>query len=367
MSGTGPVVEQREDDTFHPRHTVDLVGHGAAEAALLDAAAGGRLAPGWLITGPAGIGKATLAYRFARFMLAGGGDAGLFAEAPTSLHVAPDDPVFRRVEASAHVDLVTIERELSEQTGRPSAFIRIDQVRSIVRFFRLTAGESGWRIAIVDGADTMNEAAANALLKILEEPPAGALLLLTAGAPTQVIPTIRSRCRHLALRPLEETRLQDLLTTRHPGLDAADHRAIACLADGSPGRAQDLVAAGGLDVYRDMLALLEPAPRLDIPRLHALSDRLARRERQAEFEVWLDLLGLWINRSIRAAAGRPEAEVVAGEAALAQRLLPRAGLDRWLDLWDKVARLARRADTASLDRKQVVLAAFLAVADTVRG
>ncbi len=358
-----------EDDPFRPRHTADLVGHGAAEAALLDATIAGRLPPGWLITGPAGIGKATLAYRFARFMLAGGAAAGggLFADAPRSLHIAAEDPVFHQVAAGAHVDLVTVEREASERTGRLSAYIRIEQIRALIQFFRLTAGQSGWRIAIVDGADTMNEAAANALLKVLEEPPAGALLLLTAPAPTQVIATIRSRCRQLALQPLDDEAMTNLLASRHPELAADDRQAIMRLAAGSPGRAHELVAAGGLDVYRDMLALLEPAPRLDMARLHALGDKLARREKQAEFEVCMDLLGLWISRVIRRSSGGSEFEMVAGEAALSARLLPSASLDRWLDLWDKVTRLARRADTASLDRKQVILAAFLAVADTVRG
>ena len=294
------MAADREADPFHPRLTADLVGHQEAEAALLAAAAGGRLPPGWLITGPPGIGKATLAYRFARFMLAGGGagSGGLFDEAPASLQVAPEDPVFRQVAAGAHVDLVAIERELSERTGRPSAFVRVEQIRAVVHSFQLTAGGSGWRVAIIDGADTMNEAAANALLKVLEEPPAGALLLLTAAAPTRVIATVRSRCRHLALQPLEEAALLGLLAARHPDLGAEDRRAVARLAGGSPGRAHDLLAAGGVEVFRDMLALLGPAPRLDMPALHALGDRLARKERQAEFEVWMESGPPLINSAI---------------------------------------------------------------------
>ena len=357
-----------EGDRHHPRSTEKLIGHEAAEATLLGALSGGRMPPGWLITGPGGIGKATLAYRFARFMLSGRrGEADLFADAPTSLHVPPDHPVFRRVAAQSHGDLIAVEREASTGTGRPSAFVRVDQARAVVNFFHLTAGEGIWRVAIVDGADNMNPNAANALLKILEEPPEYALLLLTAAAPSRVTATIRSRCRHLALKPLGHEEVEILLSHRHPDQPADDCRAISALAAGSPGRAHDLVAAGGLDAYRELLAVLERAPDLDMVRLHALGDRLARKERQNEFDIWMELLGIWINRGIRGLVARSAPEVVAGEGALAARLLPRAGLDRWLDLWDKVARLARAADVPGLDRKQVVLAAFLAVAETVRG
>jgi DNA polymerase-3 subunit delta' len=354
----------------HPRERAELIGHEAAEAALLGAFAADRLPHAWLLAGPDGIGKATLAYRFARFLLAqapAGAGGGLFGGPPESLHLDPEHPVFRRVASGSEADLVTVEREESERTGALSNVIRVDQIRKIVRFFTLTAGGDGWRVAIVDGADEMNPNAANALLKILEEPPRRALLLLVAHAPNRVIPTVRSRCRKLVLRPLDEGNMARFLELRAPALEGPERERLALLAEGRPGRALMLAAAGGLAVYDDLVDLLAPLPELDQGRVHALGDRLARRDGQAAYEAWLQLMRLWLNRLILTGAGRPPAEVAEGEGRLAGRLVADGGLDRWLGLWEKISRLAERAESVHLDRKQVVLNALLAIAATARG
>lgn len=186
-----------------PRLTADLLGHEAAEREILETCASGRAAHAWLISGPRGIGKATLAFRFARFALAGGlegGEGGLFgALAPASLAMDPAHPVFRRVAAGSHGDLRVIERGLAEGTGgRRRGEIVIGDVRDLGGFMRMTPSEGGWRVVIVDGAEDMNRNAANALLKGLEEPPGRALLLLVSHNPARLLPTIRSRCRRLA-------------------------------------------------------------------------------------------------------------------------------------------------------------------------
>ncbi len=355
------------DKLPHPREIADLIGHDAAERELLAAYASGRLPHAWLLAGPDGIGKATLAYRFARFLLAEGGDHGLFAGPPESLYLAPEHPVFRRVVAGGEADLVTVEREKSERTGTLSSVVRVDQIRKIVDFFTLTATAGGWRVAIVDGADEMNPNAANALLKILEEPPPKALLLVVAHAPNRVIPTIRSRCRKLVLRPLASAPMATFLESRLPALEATERARLTLLAEGRPGRALALAEEDGVQIYGELVELLAPLPELDLVRLHELGDRLARRDGATAYETWVGLLRLWLNRLILAGAGRAPAEVIAGEQGLAERLLARHSLDRWLELWEKISRLAERAERVHLDRKQVVLSAFLAVAATARG
>src|SRR3954452_6878723 len=211
----------RMPDDPSPRATADLVGHAAAEAGLLKARESGRLAHGWLITGPPGIGKATLAFRFARFVLAGGaGEGALFGAMPaSSLALPADHPVFRQVAAAGHPDLLTIERLADEKSGKLKTSIAVEQVRKIADFLHLTAGAGGWRVVIVDTVDDLNANAANAMLKILEEPTRRALLLLVCNAPGGVLPTIRSRCRRLDLAPLAETEIDALLARLRPDLE----------------------------------------------------------------------------------------------------------------------------------------------------
>ena len=187
-----------------PRENPSLSGHEPAEKELLSAFASGRLPHGLLITGPHGVGKATLAFRFARFLLSQGAApsaGGLFAPAvPSSLALPPEHPVFRRVASSGHADLLTVERGIDPKRKRERTEIVVDDTRAIAAFLRLTPAEGGWRIVVVDTADEMNRNAANAVLKILEEPPSRALLILVSDNPGRLLPTIRSRCRRLPLR-----------------------------------------------------------------------------------------------------------------------------------------------------------------------
>ena len=360
-----------------PRENPDLLGHEGAERALLDSYRSGRLAHAWLICGPPGIGKATLAFRFARFLLAQGAAApgGLFGESvqptpPESLFVDPADPVFHRVASGGHADLLTVERRMADgDRGRRRTEIVVDDVRGIGGFFAMTSAEGGWRVVIIDSADEMNRNATNAVLKVLEEPPPRGLLLLVSHAPGRLLPTVRSRCRRLVLKPLPTETVAALLTGHAPDLPAADAAALAALSEGSIGRALVLAEEGGLDLYRDLMGLLEGLPRLDIPALHKPADRLARADGEAAYRTVAELLRAWLARLIRSAAGAGEAAgdgPFAREGALTRRLGTAASLDRWLEVWEKISRLLARAEGANLDRKQVVLNALLAIEDAVR-
>ena len=349
-----------------PRERAVLVGHGEAEQTLLSAFQSGRLPHAWLIGGPRGIGKATLAYRFARFLLNGGAEGGLFG-GPTDLSVPAASPVVARVAAQAHPDLRVVERTANERTGKLRTEIVVDDVRDLSSFLRLTPSDGGWRVAIVDAADEMNRNAANALLKVLEEPPDRAILLLVSHAPGRLLPTIRSRCRKLALKPLPADQTDRLLAELQPGLAPEERTALAVLSDGSPGRALELAAAGSLGLYRSIADLLGTLPALDLSRLHALADRAARAGAEADFRTIGFLLGWWIESLVEEGArGKAAATVMAGDAALRHRLAGSASLDRWVDVWEKNAQLFARADAVNLDRKQVVLGSFLALEAAAR-
>jgi DNA polymerase III subunit delta' len=342
-------ADDDEGELLHPRHTSELINHAEAEQIMLDAYRSGRMPHAWLIGGPAGIGKATLAYRMARFVLAHPDPAARDVQKAKSLAVAEDNPVAQRIAAQAHPDLLVLERAVNEKTGKLFTVIRVDDVRRTVSFFGSTAGEGGWRVCIVDTADELQDPqGANALLKILEEPPKNALLLLVSHAPARLLPTIRSRCRRLILRPLSADEVA-AGAARVLGRDAGDPelREAAAQAEGSIGRALSLLEGPALELRRQVVAQLERLPSLDPRALHALGEALGGTEPQ-RLEAFVDTVNEWL------------------AAHLAKGPQENRRLARLADAWDKVNQAARDADTYNLDRKPLVFAVFGWLAEAER-
>jgi DNA polymerase-3 subunit delta' len=214
----------------------------------------------------------------------------------------------------------------------------------------------------------MNLNAANALLKVLEEPPQRALLLVVSHAPGRLLATIRSRCCRLALKPLRDEDVAGLLARARPELAPDDRVAIAALAEGSPGRALALADEDGLTLYRQIMVLLSGLPRPPAAALHAFGDQLARSGAEDKFRTATELMAWWLGRAARAGArgqGEPAA-IVAEESGCAARLLAAAGVDRWLEVWEKIIRLSDQTDRLNLDRKQVLLTMFHALQGAMR-
>ncbi len=354
-----------------PRQTMALLGHDAAERVFLDAWNARRMHHAWLLAGPHGIGKATLAFRIARFVLSGGGEAGagLF-DAPISddLAVPEDHPVSRQVASGGHPDLLTVERSVNPKTGKLRGEITVDDVRRLSSFLALTTAAGAWRVAIVDVADEMNRNAANALLKGLEEPPTQTLFLLVSHRPGRLLPTIRSRCRLLNLSALSEDSVAALLSNLAADVSADEAAAIARLSDGSIGQALALADTGGLELYRELVGLLAQGAGLDIRAVHALGGKVGRAGAEASFDMLGQLIDRWLAGMILGRArGAMASDVVAGEGAAATELWARSNLANWLEVWEKVARLFSQASSANLDRKQVVINAFLTLQAAARG
>lgn len=351
-----------------PRENPLLVGHERAEGIVLDSWNSGRMPHAWLIGGPPGIGKATFAYRVARFVLAQGPDAALLP--PADLAVPADSGTFARVASGGHSDMMVLERVLDPKKGTLSAGIPVDLVRKALRFARLTPAESAWRVIVVDTADDLAPAGANALLKVLEEPPANALFLLVSHAPGRLLPTIRSRCRRLELAAPDMGETTALLQCYRPGMEADAAAALARLAEGSVGQALRLADEGGFDLYREVVETIASLPDLDARALQKLSERLGGRSAASEsaFRTFAALLEWWLQRFIAALArGAVPAGLIAAEEGLHARLAGEAGLEQWMQVWDKVTGLLARAGApANLDRKQVVLGAFLAMEAALR-
>ncbi len=340
-----------DDAIATPRETADLIGHQAAERTLLDAWTSGRLPHAWILAGPRGIGKATLAYRFARFILAAGPDSagGLFGP-PDTLGIEPDQPVFRRIAAGGHLDLIALDKGRDDK-GKPRTRILVDQVRKVGHFLRLTPAEGGWRVVIVDSADDLNANSANALLKILEEPPERAILMLVAHAPGRILPTIRSRCRTLALQPLSDAQVSKLLRSTLADLDEEQATTLAALAQGSPGRALALASHGGLELYQGLASLAASAPHLE----HAAARSFAAGAAKSD-TAWLtagELIEMVLADAARAAAGAPPRQ--SHDADWLPGLARRAPAESWVALWRQALRLWRLADSVHLDRQQVAM------------
>jgi DNA polymerase-3 subunit delta' len=350
-----------------PRANPALLGHEAAEAELRRLFDSGRMPHALLLSGPRGIGKATLAFRLARFVLAHGAGEGIAApllteNSASGLAIAPESGTFRRVASGGHADLLTVERAYDPRRRRMRSEIVVDDTREIAAFLRLTPAEGGWRVVVVDGADEMNRNAANALLKILEEPPRRALLLLVAHNPGRLLPTIRSRCRRFPLGSLPGTTVGELLARYRPDLDPDRAVAVTALAEGSIGRALDLAASDGVELYRGALGLLAREGGIDPAALHAFADRLVRPDAEDSYRVVEGAVSQLLARlAIAAAAAEAVADALPEQGAVLRRLGGRVPAARWAALRGEIEQSFARTDDLNLDRKQTILGAFFAI------
>lgn len=357
-------------DILPPRENHRLFGHEEAERHFLQEFAQGKTHHAYLMTGPKGIGKATLAYRFARHILATGavqarvlpteepGFSLFGAEpappppaAPTSLDTTADDGLFRRIAAGSHTDLLTLSPPYDPRKGAEKGSISVEEARKVPEFLSLTPAEGLWRVVIVDAVDQLTTGAANALLKILEEPPAQAILLLVCHEPGAILPTIKSRCRKFALSALERPAFDSTLLAVAPDIDPSEYPALHALADGSPGLAIQLHAQGGLKWFQQWLAAMQPDATAQVRQ--KLADSAAA---QKSTDGWRAALHGWhmVMARILLWPHVPAAAILPGEAELIEaiaRPLSHATRDRW-------ARGGREwlgvTDTFNLDKRQTV-------------
>jgi DNA polymerase-3 subunit delta' len=312
----------------HARDRFDLVPDAAAEAAFVDAFDKGRLHHAWLLCGVEGSGKATFAWRAARRLLGAAPDPsrGL-------LGTRPDDPVARLVTAQSHPDLLVLERAV--EGGKTRKSISVDQARELPEFFSKSPSQARYRVAIIDAADDLNLNAANALLKVLEEPPERGVLFLVTHAPGRLLATIRSRCRRLAF-PVWPLHALEELVRNQTGVSSAEAARIAGMAAGSPGQA--LALASGATLEADQLAQAwVSAATVDRAEAMAVADKFRGAEGQERFETLMD-------RLIAAVKVRALEEGASGA--------------RWADLWSRLSELPDRTAAINLDRGDVLAGAL---------
>ncbi|WP_026606327.1 DNA polymerase III subunit delta' [Methylocapsa acidiphila] len=345
----------RFTDAPHPRETYAFFGHAEAEAELLHAYRSGRLAQAFVIGGPPGVGKATLAWRFARFLLADAEIARTHGDLAQDLFVPREHPVAGQIESLSHPDLFLLRRAWNEKTKKHFTEIRVDDVRSAIHMFHQGAGRGGYRVCIVDSAEDLNASGANALLKLIEEPPPRSIFLIVAHRPHRILPTIRSRCVKIALRPLGSLDMTRIVTELGPPWSEPDAAALEAAIGRCQGSMRDLLRllGGGVDIDADVHRLLDRLPAVDWRSVHSLAERVAPRDRSDDFETLLVAVLDWLDDRLRRSAQ-------AGEGDALRRLAPYA------EVWEKAAETAREIETLNLDRRPLVFSILAELAAAAR-
>ncbi len=343
MAKRSRTAEPDEPEFPHPRRSTTLLGQDIALSQASRAIRSGKPPQGWLISGPPGVGKATMAYRIARYLLAyGAKDSGA-----ADLSVPANDPAAMQVAAGSHPGLLLLQRRENEKTGKMMTVLNVDEVRKLSGFFGMTSGAGGWRVAIVDNADDMNDNAANALLKLLEEPPGRAMVLLLSNTPGRLLPTIRSRCQRLVLRSLDEKTLAGSLETYLPDMSAGERLQLARLSGGSIGAALQLASSEGSELAAEADRLIENAGDPDLVALLALGDRLYR------VSDGLERLGGFLVETLSA---RIRAKAHEGAA----------NLDRWTAALSRLKDSFVRAEGLHLEPRQTLLTMARDISHTAR-
>lgn len=355
--------------TPHPRFTAKLIGQNLAQEQFLTAFNAGRTHHAWLISGPRGIGKATLAWQIAQFLLAQPSPkSGRALPAPTSFDIPADHPIRRRIQSLGEPRLFLCRRPWDEKTKTHRKFITIDTIRDLKSFFTLSAADGGWRVAIIDAADELNIQAANALLKILEEPPVKSIILLVCHQPAALLPTLRSRCQTLRCQPLAAPDIMQVLNNND--IEAPnDPQMLHLLSDGSAGTAIRLQTDGGFELYTELTELISTAPGLNRTKAIALADSCVGKSAIARYDTMVELILFLLARLAKFGAMRipdqPQADTK--EEQLFNRLAPNAAAGRrWADLHQNLSSRSAHARTVNIDPGSMILDMLLKSDATAR-
>lgn len=350
----GGPESDRFENTPHPRESYSLFGHAETERDLLKCYLSGHLPQALIIGGPPGIGKATLAWRLARFLLANPEPAA--AVGSQDLFVLQDHAVARQIAAMAHPDLILLRREWNPETKKFSTQIQVEDVRRAIHMFQRVAGRGGYRVCIIDSAEDLNPSSANALLKLVEEPPPRSLFVIVAHRPGRMLATLRSRCRQILLRPLDPSALRNIVATLGSSWSETDEAALETAiarARGSIHNVLRLLDDDGVELDANLRRMLDELPRIDWTKVHALADRVAGRSEGKDFETMLAVIDDWLDAKVWHVAQSTRENC-------ARQLAPFALV------WEKLAETVRETEILNLDRRPLILSLFIDLAAAAR-
>lgn len=357
------------DGALHPVQTADYFGHDDQIHGLEQRLIRQKLHHGWIFCGPRGVGKATLAYHFARVLLGFSGrlEAGQGLLAASSAVRA--EKAGRLIGHFAHPDMRVLRRSYETKTKKFNSFIRIDEMRACREMLNTTASMGGYRFVLIDKAEDMNEATSNALLKMLEEPPARTVFVLIADAPGQIPVTVRSRCQLLKFHGMEFENFKAALVCQLDQYDGETARDfdwldVWHLADGSVGAGFELLTGKGLLHYQLLLKLMESLPVIDGRLLNQFIEGVLRDKSGQDYKDALQMMRALLARLIKGqAAGL---ELSARELRLKDQLVKRGAIDQWIVMWDTLFNKSLEVEEYNLDKKTHLMTSFFALRDLVR-
>lgn len=353
----GRVVASSPEGLKAPRDATLCIGHDNIESQILSLINSGNIPHALIFSGVEGIGKSTFSFRLARYLLKNGignmADAGLFGDAPppaTSLSINSEDSVFRQVSSGGHPDFLFIHRPMDDRKGTLKNNLDVDTARKVTPFLRKTASDGGWRVVLVDDADTMNRNAQNALLKILEEPPKNTILILICHRLGNMIPTIRSRCRVIHFDPLSSDALSDLMQMEiGESLPHEEREILSFLSDGSIGLAKNIIDTGGIETAQQLINILERAP-YDMTEIHTLSNSVNKDE------VFKNIERFFLKMIEAVIFAKAQNQMI--KAPLTE--IPFDGdLEYWLKKYEAMKAHFSQARFSNLDKKLATLNAFI--------
>lgn len=359
----------RLPDFAHPREVSRFLGHDDQIETLQAALGDNRFPHAWIFSGTKGIGKATLAYRLARFIFKYPPATLLGTHDFNRLNIATNDIIFQQVAAQSHPGLKVIKRPYDHKTKRLKSEIPVNEIRNLHRLFNQTTTDGGWRIALIDSADEMNRNAANALLKLLEEPPENSAIILISHQSGKLLPTIRSRCRMLQFKALDDDNVMEIMAGQmdvDAGVSQEQSAMITRLAGGSAGYGLQLASGGGLKAHDRLISLLESLPHLNGVKAHQLADQLSRRDASEDFLFFRKLLCDWLHMFVRYCTTGEGGHLPKRDLDLCQRLAQRVDLEPWLEVWEKTQQSFEQAEILNLDKRQLLLNIFFQLETTAK-
>ncbi len=334
----------------HPKEQTALIGHQSIEQSLLSLIEGNRLPSTIMLTGARGIGKATLAYRLARYLLAKPEDRGDALFGPEDLSISEHSSTNARVAASSHGDLMVLEPPIDPKTGLYQQDIKVDQARKVAHFLSLTPSESEWRVVIIDAADALNPNAANALLKVIEEPPKNALMLLVSHNPGKLLPTIRSRCRKMALTMPTHEQFEEILSLNDVIMGVGEVEALYALSLGAPGFALELIEQKALDIYEQLLA--HCSPTTSVSDMLAFAASLSDKKAPISWRNLQHLYAAMLQRLTQTYYRTHEVALSSSEPERLNALRAALPVEHWLDVYERAMALFAQTEHLHLDKKQ---------------
>ena len=377
MTESKLVLSDQIEGYPHPKNTKTLFGHQRAEQEFMTCFKSGKLHHGWLITGSKGIGKATFAWWIAKFLLTQSTDRhetnGFFSNSDTRLNSDIDGNLKKtinaRILAESEPRLAIIRKSFDEKRKTFRSSIRIDEVRQLKSFFSLSVSDGGSRVAIIDCADDLNNNAANALLKTLEEPPKNTVFLLISHNPQSLLPTIKSRCRELRLNPLTESDMVSALRQINLNIPEHDSEIYSLLGSGSVGNYIRLLENDGAGLYRNVLSLLNQMPNLNGFELEKVIGTLVGNKRKIRLELFIELLNLVVARISKVGiTGHSSREkILEDEKEVFQKLCPNTNIaKKWAELAQTQSENLKHGLSVNLDPGSLILDTFFRIEDCAR-